>query len=228
MPFSLIGHLWKFLTFLWVLAVCLMFLYLTVGWIGPIIIFLGGFLLFLYMKKKREQAIEIPTPEGESSLSPILTSGLIKKAFFIALVGFLLIVGLMLVMYIASMNGSGMQSSSTIPMSITTIISTTPTIQPTPTSYSGQTCAITGKWVQQDVTGYVYLQIFSDKRIEIYLNNQLRSSGSWEAIAPDQYHFVWTAGEDANPNIHTMALTPGCQTLEVVSFRGEHSTFARA
>lgn len=227
MPFSLIGHLWKFLTLLYVLAVCLTFMYLNYSWFGVAVIVVGGVLLFRYWQKK-EQAIEIPTPEGESSSSPILTSGLIKKVFFIALVGFLLIVGLMLVMYIASMNGSGIQSSSTIPMSITTIISTTPTIQPTHTSYSGQTCTIIGKWVQQDVTGYVYLQIFSDNRIEIYLNNQLRSWGSWEAIAPDQYHFVWTAGEDANPNVHTMAITPGCQTLKVVSFRGEHSTFARA
>lgn len=116
----------------------------------------------------------------------------------------------------------------------TTIIQTTRTTMPITSAYtifptsqqSGLSCSITGKWIQQDVAGYVYIQIYSDKRIEIYLNNQLRSWGTWEVITSNQFRNTWTSGADAGTG-NTVTISSDCNTHEYVSFAGEHSTFVR-
>ena len=117
----------------------------------------------------------------------------------------------------------------------TTIIQTTPTTTPITSAIttvatsqqSGLSCSITGKWIQQDVAGYVYLQIYSDKRIEIYLSNQLRSWGTYDIIAPNQIRFTWSGGVDTGTG-GTITVSSDCQSLDVLSFRGERSTFRRA
>lgn len=108
-----------------------------------------------------------------------------------------------------------------------------PTIIPStnPQTNTSLKCDIVGKWTQilaeeTPVTG-VYIQIYSDNRIEIYLNNQLRSWGTWNMITPNHFSFTWTGGVDISTNTHTFTVSPDCRTLSVLSFRGEHSTFVR-
>ncbi len=131
-------------------------------------------------------------------------------------------------------NKVGKQNPDTI-CSSNVIIQTTPTQTPITSSYttvstpqsSLLSCSISGKWIQQDVAGYVYIQIYSDKRIEIYLNNQLRSWGTWEIITSNQFRNTWTGGADTGTG-NTVTISSDCNTHECVSFRGEHSTFIRA
>jgi hypothetical protein len=108
-----------------------------------------------------------------------------------------------------------------------------PTIVPSTMSQTtmSQKCDIVGRWTQTlaentPVTG-VYIQIYSDNRIEIYLNNQLRSWGTWWEVSPNQYSFTWTGGVDVSPNTHTFSVSPDCRTFSVTSALGEHSTFVK-
>lgn len=132
-------------------------------------------------------------------------------------------------------------SNTPIPIETTyTTIPTTPpttqnvittTIIPIQTSrISDVSCDILGKWRQTryentPVTG-VYIQIKPGKQIEIYLNNQLRSWGLYDVIAPNQIRHTWSGGVDTGAG-NTITISPDCQTLDVISFRGEHSTFVR-
>ncbi len=118
---------------------------------------------------------------------------------------------------------------TTIPTPITTI-TLAPTTLPTTIQtfqYSELSCNIAGKWIQQNVAGYVYLQLYSDKRIEIYLSNELRSWGTYDVIAPNQIRHTWSGGVDTGAG-NTITVSSDCQSLDVVSFQGEHSTFTRA
>lgn len=113
------------------------------------------------------------------------------------------------------------------PVSQITITTSQTTIPATQTPELS--CNIIGKWPQArsentPVTD-VYIQIYSDHRIEIYQYNQLRSWGTWEVIAPDQFRNTWTGGKDVGTN--TFTISPDCRTLAVISFRGEHSTFIK-
>ena len=117
----------------------------------------------------------------------------------------------------------------TIPPTIQNVITTT--IIPTPTPRTSDvSCDILGKWRQTryentPVTG-VYIQIKPGRQIEIYLNNQLRSWGPYDLIAPNQIRHTWSGGVDAGTG-DIITISSDCQTLDVVSFRGEHSTFVR-
>lgn len=236
---SIIGYLYKFLVSLLILAVCFLFVYETFGWIGPIVIILGAFSLFYYLRIYKPSS-SIPTPSDNKHTQNISPLSLLKsvhssgnwqkKVLFIFSFIVIIIIGMTIIYGIFLSNEEGNSVTTVIPI----ITSPTQTPTQTPTTLhtiSGQSCDINGKWIQTTaentpVTG-VYIQIYSDKRIEIYLNNQLRSWGNWEAVTPDQLRFIWTGGTDANPNAHTITVSPDCQSFNVLSFRGEHSTFRR-
>lgn len=116
---------------------------------------------------------------------------------------------------------------TTTPISQITIVTSQTTIPATQTPELS--CNIIGKWTQTEYQGKpvtdAYIQIYSDNRIEIYLNDQLRSWGTWEAISPDQFRSTWTGGRDSGTNKFT--ISPDCRTLEVLSASGEHSTFIK-
>ena len=120
-------------------------------------------------------------------------------------------------------------SEKNFPTHQTTVFTTTKTPLPT-TSPPELSCNIAGKWIQTSyentpVTG-VFIQLYSDKRIEIYLNNQLRSWGGYEIIAPNKIRHTWSGGVDTGTG-DIITISSDCQTLDVVSFRGEHSTFVK-
>ncbi|MBP1927707.1 hypothetical protein J2741_000254 [Methanolinea mesophila] len=125
--------------------------------------------------------------------------------------------------------------SQAISPTISTFATTIPVTTAITSTYqssqlSDLSCNSIGKWTQTQyentpVSG-VYIQIFPDNRIEIYQNNQLRSWGPYEIIAPNKIRHTWTGGVDAGAG-NTITISPDCQTLEIVSFRGEHSTFTR-
>lgn len=113
----------------------------------------------------------------------------------------------------------------TIPPTIQNVITTT--IIPTPTSRTSDvSCEIIGKWIQtkagnNPVTG-VYVQIYPDKRWEIYLNERLFSKGTWYSISSNQFHVDQVDGAT-----NTVTISSDCNTHEYVSGRGERSTFIR-
>jgi hypothetical protein len=114
------------------------------------------------------------------------------------------------------------------------IQTTSPTFFQTPfptftqTSSTNQRCSIIGKWTQLTYQGSpvsgVYIQLYSDNRIELYLNNQLHYWGTWEVITPDKYRYNWYGGQTATD---TVTLSPDCKTMTAISGRGEISTLAR-
>lgn len=171
------------------------------------------------------KAYQIIQPQSESLFSkykPILT-------YLIAIVW--IIVVILIIANNVSQNSTQTTNVmvTTIPTPITTI-TLAPTTFPTTIQtlqYSELSCNIAGKWIQQNVAGFVYLQIYSDKRIEIYLSNQLRSWGTYDVIAPNQIRFTWSGGVDAGTGA-TITASSDCQSLNVVSFRGEHAIFTRA
>lgn len=165
-----------------------------------------------------------PPPNGQQkdSKSPF---NWFNAVILIASIIIFSIVGNAVEIYFRSSNEGSNQILSPMPTT------TTPTHIPTtlPTT-PGQSCVIIGKWIQtkyenNPVTG-VYIQIYSDNRIEIYLNNQLRSWGTYDIIALNQIRHTWTGGVDTGTG-DTITMSPDCQTLDVVSFRDEHSTFIR-
>ena len=101
----------------------------------------------------------------------------------------------------------------------------------TPHELPKLSCNIIGKWIQTEYQGSPhsggYLQFYSDNRVEIYAEGQLKSWGPYEVIAPNKIRHTWAGGVDIGAG-DTITISTDCQTLDIISFRGEHSTFVRA
>lgn len=159
------------------------------------------------------------------------------------IVSIIALIGAVPAFYLLSYSAGFIGGLSNTPIPIESTYTTIPTTPPTtqnvittttiPTSTprtSDVSCDILGKWKQTryentPVTG-VYIQIKPGRQIEIYLNNQLRSWGLYDFIAPNQIRHTWSGGVDTGAG-NTITISPDCQILDVISFRGEHSTFVR-
>ena len=99
---------------------------------------------------------------------------------------------------------------------------------PASQTQSQTTCDIVGRWTQTEADGKpvtnVYIQIYPDNRIEIYLNNQLHNWGTWEKLTPNTIRSTWTGTATGTD---TITISPDCRSLAVLSHRGEHATFVR-
>lgn len=218
-PIGWRGGIWQILFVIGVFVVAQHFLIVTCGGGIPFVIaeIAFGILYAGYYVKLN--------PDPEFSNKP-------TKVPFMILLRILILTMVIWIVAFAAMGAYTAIATSATPqtstpasqIAITTSQTTIPTTQTPELS-----CNILGKWPQArsentPVTD-VYIQIYSDYRIEIYQYNQLRSWGTWEVIAPDQFRNTWTGGKDAGTN--TFTISPDCRTLAVVSFRGEHSTFIK-
>jgi hypothetical protein len=118
-------------------------------------------------------------------------------------------------------------TSSQIPPSVST--KTNPPVSPIIQSQS-TTCSIIGKWSQTEYQGKpqsgAYILIHPDNKIELFSNNKLTYSGTWQTLGTNQFRTFWTFGQ--SPTGDTVTISSDCKTTTYISDRGEHSTWIRA
>lgn len=87
-------------------------------------------------------------------------------------------------------------------------------------------CNIVDRWTQIDYQGSpvsgVYIEIYSDNRIELYRDGQLLYFGTWSWICHNTFQAIW-----AGRTVDTVTMSSDCNIQTYISNAGERSVFVR-